>query len=148
MSEYDQKIPQSLTADKPMASRVRARHQEDKPSKVENSDQAGPRPISVFAGHTLILMAGSVMLWLKSNHSYIFSYQPVENDSTPFAPQPSKCQHCSKSSRRRFIVDEEIMEDYRLPVEIASALKAEDVLGSGTVRVGISSADSSPGTHD
>ena len=40
------------------------------------------------------------------------------------------------------------MEDYRLPVEISRALKAEEVLVSGAVGVGTSSADSSPGTHD
>ena len=36
-SEYDQEIPQSQTADKPMTQRGRARHQEDKFSKATSS---------------------------------------------------------------------------------------------------------------
>ena len=37
VSEYDQEIPQSQSADKPVASWGRARHQEDKQSKATSS---------------------------------------------------------------------------------------------------------------
>ena len=39
-SEYDQEIPQSKTADKPMASRGRATQQEDKQSKATHQDDS------------------------------------------------------------------------------------------------------------